>query len=144
VTSTVGANVTSYQATGLAASTTYYFRVRSTNSAGDSANTSAVSATTQATAPAAPSSLTGSAVSSSQINLTWADNSSNETGFKVDRATNSAFTSGLVTTTVGANVKSLQATGLSRNTTYYFRVRAYNAVGDSANSNTASVKTKSR
>jgi hypothetical protein len=95
-------------------------------------------------APAAPSNLAGTAVSASQINLTWSDNSTNETGFKVDRATNSGFTTGLVTTTVGANTTSFSATGLSRNTLYYFRVRAYNAVGDSANSATISVRTKSR
>src|SRR5206468_12564526 len=41
--------------------------------------------------PAAPSSLAATATSSSQINLSWTDNSSNESGFKIERATDSAF-----------------------------------------------------
>ena len=45
---TVGANVTTYSATGLSSDTTYYYRVRATNAFGDSANTSTASATTPA------------------------------------------------------------------------------------------------
>ena len=86
---TVGANVTTYSATGLSANTTYYYRVRATNAAGDSANTSTASATTQDTIPAAPSGLTATAASSSQINLSWTNNANNQTGFKIDQATNS-------------------------------------------------------
>jgi fibronectin type 3 domain-containing protein len=94
--------------------------------------------------PSAPSNLSASAVSTSQINLSWADNSNNETGFKIERATNSTFTQNLtlVTTTAG-NATSYSNTGLSANTTYYYRVRATNGTGDSANSNTASATTQS-
>jgi len=42
--------------------------------------------------PTAPSSLTATAASTSQINLAWADNSSNETGFKIERKTGSGGT----------------------------------------------------
>jgi rubredoxin len=135
---TVGANVMTYNATGLSSNTTYYYRVRATNSAGDSANTSTANATTQDVIPMAPSGLTATVVSVSQINLSWTDNSNNETGFKIDQATNSTFTTGLTTVTVGANVTTYNATGLSTGTTYYYRVRATNAVGDSANTATAS------
>lgn len=92
--------------------------------------------------PAAPSNLTATAASSSQINLAWTDNSTNETGFAIDRATSSTFSSGLATSTVGAGVTSFQATGLAASTTYYFRVRATNSAGSSANSNTASAATQ--
>ena len=51
---------------------------------------------------AAPSGLSASAAGSTQINLTWSDNSSNETGFAIDRATDSGFTQNLVTTTAWA------------------------------------------
>ena len=88
---TVGANVVTYNETGLAPSTMYYYRVRATNANGDSANTSTASATTQGTVPTAPSGLTATAASSSQINLSWTDNSNNETGFKIDQATSSDF-----------------------------------------------------
>src|SRR5439155_761478 len=52
--------------------------------------------------PAAPSNLV-TTVASTQANLTWNDNSGNETGFKIDRATDSAFTQNLLTRTVAAN-----------------------------------------
>jgi len=94
--------------------------------------------------PTAPSSLAASAVSASQINLTWADNSSNELNFELQRSTNSAFTANVVTTTLGANVTSASATGLAARTTYYFRVRATNASGASTYSNTVSAKTRNR
>ncbi len=91
--------------------------------------------------PAAPSSLTATTASTSQINLAWADNSSNESGFKVERSTSSG--SGFAEIgTVGANVKTYSSTGLASGTTYYYRVRAYNASGNSGYSNTANATTK--
>jgi endoglucanase len=89
----------------------------------------------------APSGLAASASSSSQIDLTWADNATSETGFELDRATNSAFTSGLVTATLPANTTSRTVTGLSAATTYYFRVRATSSAGNSEYSGTASATT---
>ena len=82
--------------------------------------------------PSAPSSLSASAVSSSQINLSWTDNASDESGFEVDRALDAAFSSSLLTTGgIAANATSYNSTGLSPVTTYYYRVRATNAVGAS-------------
>jgi regulation of enolase protein 1 (concanavalin A-like superfamily) len=89
--------------------------------------------------PSAPSGLTATAASSGQVNLTWNDTANNETGFIIDRATNASFTAGLVSVSVGANVTSRSITGLSPGV-YFFHVRATNAAGDSANSNTASAK----
>jgi len=66
----LGANVVSYASTGLTPLTTYYFRVRATNSAGNSNYSNTVSAMTLAgMPPPAPSNLTARAVSNSQINL---------------------------------------------------------------------------
>jgi hypothetical protein len=89
--------------------------------------------------PQAPTNLTATAVSRSQINLAWTDNSDNETGFKVERSKNGGKFSQIAI--VGANVATYPATGLSRATTYYFRVRAYNGSSNSGYSNVASATT---
>src|SRR5207237_263568 len=86
---TVGANVTSYNNTGLTANTTYYYVVRATNTGGDSANSAQASGTTLPNPPAAPTGLTATVISQTQINLAWTDNSSNETGFIIGRSTTS-------------------------------------------------------
>ncbi|MDP3297216.1 MAG: fibronectin type III domain-containing protein, partial [Thermodesulfovibrionia bacterium] len=86
--------------------------------------------------PSAPSNLTATAMSSSQINLSWMDNSNNETGFKIERKKGATGTYSQVAT-VGVNVTTYSNTGLLANTTYYYRVRAYNSGGNSAYSNEA-------
>ncbi|MGO9138329.1 MAG: fibronectin type III domain-containing protein [Syntrophales bacterium] len=96
---------------------------------------------TPPTAPSAPSALSAAAVSSRQINLSWTDNSNNEDGFKIERCTNSGCATSTLIAIVPANVKMYSDTGLTANTTYYYRVRAYNSAGSSGYSNTASSKT---
>ncbi|MFP3937125.1 MAG: fibronectin type III domain-containing protein [Phycisphaerae bacterium] len=77
------------------------------------------------TTPAAPTDLTATAVSSSQIDLTWTDNSDNEDDFRVERSLDGSSFSEIAT--VGANVTTYSDTGLSESTTYYYRVRARRA-----------------
>jgi fibronectin type 3 domain-containing protein len=134
---------TGYGDSGLAAGTTYYHRVQAYNSYGNSAYSNTSACVTQGAAltgvPAAPTSLTATAVSLSQINLTWADTSSNESGFKIERSSATAGWAQIATT--GANIASFSSTGLAGSTTYSYRVRAYNTAGDSGYSNTASATT---
>jgi len=90
----------------------------------------------------APTNLTAVAVSTNTINLTWTDNSTSETSFKIERSPNgSAFTE---ITTVTASVAAYSDSGLSPGTRYWYRVRAYSpALGDSTYSNVADATTRS-
>ena len=65
------------------------------------------------TPPAAPTSLAATAVSSSQINLTWTDSDSTEQGFKIERCTGAGCSDFAQIATVGANVTSYANTGLT-------------------------------
>jgi len=84
--------------------------------------------------PSAPTNLSATGVSTSQIDLTWTDNATNEQGFKIERSS----TSGSGYSQIGTNPAddtTYSDTGLSKNTTYWYRVCAYNQGGDSAYSN---------
>ncbi|HEX7185270.1 MAG TPA: fibronectin type III domain-containing protein [Thermoanaerobaculia bacterium] len=132
----------STQVTGLTADTTYTFRVRAANTAGFSGYSNVASDTTPAspapTVPAAPSNLVAQVISSTEIRLTWADNSANEDNFRVEQLISGTFTQIQIP---AANVTTTRVGGLKANTTYTFRVRAKNAAGYSGYSNNASVTT---
>lgn len=84
--------------------------------------------------PAAPSGL-GTSAKKGSISLSWTDHANNETGFRIERATgNGAF---VEIATVGANVRSYNNTSLTKGVSYTYRVRAFNASGNSAYSNPA-------
>ena len=89
--------------------------------------------------PAAPTNLVATAISSSQIGLSWTDNANNETGFQIQRSTNGVNFA--LIATVGANVTTYTNNGLTAGTTYYYRIRAFNSSGNSALSNVASATT---
>ncbi len=90
------------------------------------------------TLPSDPENLVSTTVSSSQINLSWTDNSSDETGFKIERKTIDSFSE---IATVGADVNTYQNIDLSPSTTYTYRVRAFNSMGYSDYSNEDSATT---
>jgi hypothetical protein len=94
--------------------------------------------------PAAPTNLTATAISKSQINLSWTDNSNNETGFRIERCKGSTCTNFALIATVGANVTSYSNSKLTANTTYRYRIYAYNASGNSGYSDIVPVTTPRR
>ncbi len=91
-------------------------------------------------APAAPSGLGAAPASATSVSLNWTNNSSNQTAFYLDRATDAAFTSSLVTQTLASTLSSYTdtMTGLAPGLTFYYRIRATNNAGSSAFSNSAS------
>jgi hypothetical protein len=98
-------------------------------------NSSCLASTTSA-----PSNLTATSVSSSQINLSWQDNSADETGFVIERKPGAAGTWAQINTT-SANVTLYGDSGLATNTTYYYRVQSAGSSGPSNYSNEASATT---
>lgn len=93
------------------------------------------------TTPTAPSGLTATAASTTQINLAWTDNATNETAYKVEQSASSTGPWTELTSTLAANSTSYSVTSLTASSTYYFRVRAANIAGDSAYTATASATT---
>lgn len=93
---------------------------------------------TQANTPAAPTGLQATAVSSTEIDLSWQDNSNNETGFIVEALINGSFQQ---IGTVNANFTAARITNLTPQTSYTFRIRARNANGTSAPSNQVTATT---
>src|SRR6266480_3414710 len=124
----VGANITAFTDSQLVDGTKYYYRVKAFNTGGSSTYSNQLFAITPLKSP---TSLTATAVSSSQISLTWTDNSATEAGYRIEQSPvdNLHYTE---IATVGPNVTSYSATGLSEATKYYYRVRAYNAIATSA------------
>jgi Chitobiase/beta-hexosaminidase C-terminal domain/Fibronectin type III domain len=137
---TLGGTFTSYSDTGLGASTTYWYRVRATNSAGASPYSNIAGATTFAvTPPSAPTNLAATAVSATQINLSWNNTSTAQTGVKVERSTDAVNFAQIAVTPATAN--SYSDGSVAASTGYWYRVRATSGSGDSAYSNVANATT---
>lgn len=92
---------------------------------------------------AAPARLIAQSVTASKVTLYWNDASTNESGFKIERAPDVGGSPGAFTQigTAAANATTYDDMTTAGNTTYYFRVRATNASGDSAYSNVFPIKT---
>lgn len=128
---------TSYSDSNLNDGTTFYYRIRAYSGSGSSAYTSAVSATTLLSPPAAPDNLSVTATQDHEIDLSWTDHSNNESGFYIERSLDGTIWSQI--DSVAANMTSYSDTGLTGGKTYFYRVRAYNAGGTSAYTDVASI-----
>lgn len=142
---TLSTDVATYTDNAVVGATTYYYRVVAANAAGSATSGEAIATTPTPTAqtPASPSNLAGITISSSQIDLSWTDNASNETGFRVERAPDVGGVAGTYSAiaALGPDASSYSDNGLTSGTTYWYRVFAYNGDGDSGPSNAISATT---
>lgn len=94
--------------------------------------------------PSAPTGLTATTISDTQINLSWTaptDNGgSSITGYKIERKIGTGSYSILVPNT-GSTATTYSDTGLTSGTTYIYRVSAINSVGTGSTSNEATAMT---
>jgi len=126
---------TSATITGLACGTSHTYVVRAYNANGESPNSNSATGSTTGcggTVPGAPTNLQVTGVTSSSISLSWGASSGTVTGYRVyEGATQRAQVTG-TSATIG---------GLGACTSHTYTVRAYNANGESPNSNSASGST---
>jgi chitodextrinase len=136
---TAGSAATSYSDTGLNQLTAYTYTVKATDAAGNVSDPSgsAGATTLDGTAPTVPGTLAATAVSGSEIDLSWAGSSDNVgvTGYQI-------FRNGAQVGTAGAGATTYNDTGLASYVQYAYTVRATDAAGNvSGDSNLASART---
>jgi len=121
----------------LTVGTTYFIIIDGAQ--GDSGDFTLAIVPTVPRTPAAPTNLVAHAVSPTEIDLTWQDNSTSEQGFHIERSLDGQNFTEIAT--VGPNVQSYNDTGLTPQTTYFYRVLAFNNFGNSEPSNVAAETT---
>jgi hypothetical protein len=131
----MGETGTSLMLTSVQTTAAGTYTVVATNSAGSVTSTGAVLAVTSPTgAPSTPASAGGFASSATEVTLSWlaAASGNAASGYKVERATDSSFGSGLTSFNLSTASTSYVDATASANTTYFYRISAVNAAGASA------------
>jgi hypothetical protein len=103
----------------------------------ETADTVAAFRGASSSAPLPPSSLSASPLSADSTRLAWADNSTDEAGFKVERSGNGVDFTEIAA--LGAGSTSFVDSGLTPRMSYWYRVRAFNSAGQSNYSATVAV-----
>ena len=140
----LAADSTGFPESSLLCAERYFYRVRAFRATDEtfSLYSAVADATTQLCPLAAPTSLSASAISSSQIDLSWDDNATDETAYLVERSLD-GVTGWQQIATVQANSTAYSDTALSCSVEYYYRVQAYRGADQASSpySNTASATT---
>jgi VCBS repeat-containing protein len=140
--SSVNASTTTFNDTSVTNGTTYFYVVTAVNSQGESARSNEVAAT-PVSAPSAPLSLTARSLTKGGIRIDWiapANGGSAITGYRIYRGTSPGAETFFLA--VSGSTLSYPDTSANRHVTYYYRVTAVNAFGESARSNEASASAR--
>jgi hypothetical protein len=125
------------QAVTGSANYTFNYRIAAVGPTGDSAQSAIASVPTISPAPGT---LVGTALSASEVQLTWADRSADELGFRVEMW-NYPTQTWIIVGDVGPGVTTVNVTGARSKTIYSFRVRAYTSTWQTQPSNMSTVTT---
>ncbi len=117
---------------GLTGSTTYHYRVKSTDTAGNQATSGDYTFTTSDGTPPVISNVASSSITSSGATISWTTNEASDSQVEYGMTTGYGSTTTLNTTKVTSHSQSLS--GLKAGTTYHYRVKSKDAAGNLATS----------
>jgi Fibronectin type III domain len=141
-------NVPTWTDYNAAAGQSYSYRVRAWNLAdGYSAYSNPATVVTPGGSPSppgAPSNLSGQALNTTQIRLTWTNNGANQDSVEIERCRGLICTNFTQIAIVAGTATTYTDSGLAATATYRYRVRAHNSAGDSPYSNVARARTSRR
>lgn len=121
---------TSISYLGLAAGATYYWKVVARNASGEMTSTGAPSSFTIMNLPPSASNQISAPITTTSMQVSWKDNATNETGYKIYRSQNPGGPFLQSGGSLPANTISYTDTGLNINERYYFRIAPFNALGE--------------
>ncbi len=130
-----GLSGTSTSITGLSSGTTYYYRMYAVNSSGQG---SASNSLTVLTLPSAPT-IASSSITATTATISWSA-ITGASSYTLQRSSSSSFTT-IDVSLSGISGTSTSVTGLTANSTYYYRLYAVNTTGQSSASNTLTLLT---